>query len=350
MNQEFSFNSNIKINSCKIETLLASIGQEDLLVYSPTSLRLLPNIQINAQKINSSDFGIQKDKLDSFADGKIFRRIYSVGNGKTTDIAKYLAGKLKIGLSSMPSALTANVFFTNKSLLKDDRQSVTCDAKTPDEVIIDYSFLTKTPFKYHLYGLCDVLSIYTALFDWEYSHKINAEPIEPFIFEMAKLTLNQLLANIEVILQKDEKSLGIIIKLIMMSGYLTNIAGSGRPESGSEHIIAKHIENKIDIYHALSVALGILTAMEIQGSRNPEIVRAIKEFGFIDAIRSNKKGLSVLMNSYSEIAPRSDRFTILNNRQIEKEQINAMITEYFTDNSSIQIISGVGAELKEMPV
>ena len=207
MNQEFSFNSNIKINSCKIETLLASIGQEDLLVYSPTSLRLLPNIQINAQKINSSDFGIQKDKLDSFADGKIFRRIYSVGNGKTTDIAKYLAGKLKIGLSSMPSALTANVFFTNKSLLKDDRQSVTCDAKTPDEVIIDYSFLTKTPFKYHLYGLCDVLSIYTALFDWEYSHKINAEPIEPFIFEMAKLTLNQLLANIEVILQKDEKNL-----------------------------------------------------------------------------------------------------------------------------------------------
>lgn len=327
INKNIDFNSNIKINESAAEPFILSLTGEDLFVFSSTSLELIDNnVAIKAQKLDSTTVGIVKNNIELFVKNKKFKRVVSLGNGKTTDVAKYIASIQKIELISIPAALTTNVFFTNKACLLDSGDKKTFSAKIPEKIIIDLKILAKVPFKYHMYGLCDVLSIHTAIFDWKLSSRKQTDKIDPFLVNFAEFILKQLIANKKNILKKDKQSLELIAKLIMLSGYITNIAGSGRPESGSEHIIASFFEKKIDTFHAVGVTAGILLSMKLQKNEKNIIISMLKDFGLLKALISDERVINNLHNLPAEIKPRDDRYTILNEKKITDKHIKDLLS------------------------
>ncbi len=333
--QDISFNSKIEISNLSIELFLSNLDSDDLFVFSPTSYKIIKNrISTNAFKINSRELGIEKDSIDFFIKGKCFKRVISLGNGKTTDIAKYIASQLDIELVSIPTALTTNVFFTDKACLLDNNKKRAILAKTPDKVFIDFDLLDRTPFKFHLYGLCDVLSIHTALFDWKLSNTKNAETIDMFLLKLAEFILEQLLNNRAIILRKDHESIRLIVELIMLSGYITNIAGSGRPESGSEHIVASFIEKQVNTFHAISVTAGILLIMELQANYSEAIFSALNDFGLLAELLKEDSIASTLSILPNNIQPRNDRYTVLNEKKVTNQDIRKAFSLLNSENQS----------------
>lgn len=315
------------------DELIKSLEKEDLLVFSPTSLGLISsNISVNATLLDSLTIDIVKENIDKFINGKNFRRIVSLGNGKTTDIAKYISYSLNAELISIPAALTTNVFFTNKSCLIESGSKKTFQSKIPDSILIDFNVLEKIPFKYNLFGLCDVLSIHTALYDWKISSKNNhSDEIDEFLYDFSNFILNQLTANYKKVVAGDRESLKIIMKLLMLAGYVTNIAGCGRPESGSEHIIASSIEKDIDTYHAVAVTAGLLISMKLQNNENKKVLKIIKDLGLLNALADDDRVMDKLMTLPKLVKPRNDRYTILNKKTITEKDISKIYSYIHTN-------------------
>src|SRR3989344_3526861 len=86
---------------------------------------------------------------------------YAIGGGMTCDVAKYYAYKLKLPLIIIPTIISTDAFLVGCTGLRKDGCVKYFTSKLPEKVILDINLLKKTPFKYHLSGCGDVLSIYT---------------------------------------------------------------------------------------------------------------------------------------------------------------------------------------------
>ena len=113
-----------------------------------------------------------------------------------------------------------------------------------------------------------------------------------------------------------------LFEFIGIAGYITNLYGTGRPESGSEHILAKEIERRIDIPHGMSVSIGILAMGLMQNRDISEIVKVIKKLNIFE--KANKNGLNkeIIKKSFIDLKSREDRYSIVNRyeNKIEEKQ------------------------------
>jgi glycerol dehydrogenase-like iron-containing ADH family enzyme len=270
----------------------------------------------------SSGFSFSKEDLDiKIPELKNILKIVVVGASKILDQAKYIAFQLNIPLIAVPSILSTNAFSTDKAVLKVDGKSVSIDAKVPDEVYIIDSLLEMAPQKYNRFGLIDVLSIYTAVQDWDVA----------IADEQATLAIEYYLAKaiLEAFLHvstKLETNYYNITKLLLHSGLVVGMYGDGRPESGSEHIIAKVIESKINCFHAHSVSFGILVAMKLQNSWREDIASLAKNIPDWESDYGKNILNEIEGNLLCEdIKSRSGRYTVLD--KVDNGKINIAIKE-----------------------
>ena len=209
--------------------------------------------------------------------------------------------------------LSTNSYATNKTSLIKGKQKITIETKIPDTIIIDENLL-KLSKKENIYGLADVFSIYTALNDWIIAKEDIDEVIDIKIYNMAENLLKNTINfvnnnNYEAIINDNMK----LYELIGVSGYITNIYGTGRPESGSEHIMAKEIERNIDIPHGISVSIGILIMGIMQKRNINDILKVINKLKIFD--NASKFGLNneIIKKCFLNLKPRIDRYKKIEN-------------------------------------
>ncbi len=224
LNHKISVQNNLGLST------LESLGNNDILFFSQKSFdefdSQLKN-KIKAQIFYSRNISINLEKINDFIDKLDFtpNKIVSFGAGKCTDIAKYVAHKLNIPLTVIITILSNNVFCTDKVCLEKNNLKITLLAKAPEEVIFDPFIINKTKYDLHLMGLCDLLSIHTALFDWNLSENNSQENKNKLIYDIAQTLLNN---TFELIKPQDKIEITKIFELLLFSGYITNIYGSGR--------------------------------------------------------------------------------------------------------------------------
>lgn len=313
-----------------ITDYLNNRNKKTLLIYSPTSLKKI-NIENNQLKFeNWHNISKDIDAINKYIENlEDIEEVITFGGGSTIDIGKYISHKTGIKYTCIPSMLSTNSYATNKVALIDNGRKITLEAKMPDKIIIDNEIL-KLSKNENLYGLADVLSIYTALYDWNIANEDINEEIDKDIYDRAEKLLREVLEfinnnSLEDIVDNNME----LFKFIGIAGYITNLYGTGRPESGSEHIMAKEIERRIDIPHGMSVSVGIMIMTLLQNREVNGILDAIKKMNIFK--NSYKYGLSkeIIEKSFLELEPRVDRYTIVNRYKEDIDYRKKIIKEFF---------------------
>lgn len=279
-------------------------SRQVLFIITPAVQKYIPFLPKQGTLV--SGFSFSKEDLDKkILELKGVSKIVAVGASKILDQAKYIASQLNIVLVAIPSILTTNAFSTERAVLKVNGKSTSVMAKVPDEVYIINSLLEMAPQKYNKFGLIDVFSIYTATQDWDIA---MADKKSSFALEyyMARAVLGALLST------KLDNDYYDIAKLLLHSGLVVSMYGDGRPESGSEHIIAKVIESKTNCFHVYSVSFGMFVSMRLQDSWKEDIAAMIISISDWNSDCGKNVLTQIEKNlSAKDIKPQPGRYTIL---------------------------------------
>ena len=321
MNKEYFLDVTIEQN---INEYFDTLDKNKLLIFSPTSIKKIKISNKKIQMENWHNITKNKQKIDKYIESINSRinEIITFGGGSVIDIGKYIAYKLNIKCTCIPSMLSTNSYATNKVAIIENGKKITLNAKMPDKIIIDNTVL-KLSEKENLYGLADVLSIYTALYDWKIANKDINEKIDENIYAEAENLLIEVMKFINTnSFDKITENNLKLFEFIGKAGYITNLYGTGRPESGSEHILAKEIESRIDIPHGMSVSIGILIMSLIQDRYNLNVEKAIMKMNILEDSYSYGLTKEIIKQSLLDVKLREDRYTVINrNRKSEKEKI-----------------------------
>ena len=326
MNKEYFLYVTIEQN---INEYFDTLDKNKLLIFSPTSIKKIKISNKKIQMENWHNITKNKQKIDKYIESINSRinEIITFGGGSVIDIGKYIAYKLNIKCTCIPSMLSTNSYATNKVAIIKNEKKITLNAKMPDKIIID-NMVLKLSEKENLYGLADVLSIYTALYDWKIANEDINEKIDENIYKEAEKLLKEVInfINTNAFSKITENNLKLY-EFIGRAGYITNLYGTGRPESGSEHILAKEIESKINLPHGISVSIGIIIMSIIQNQYNEDIAKAIMKLKILDKGKEHDLNMKIIVESLKNIKKREDRYTIIN-RNDKISNINEVIQKF----------------------
>lgn len=318
-----------------VKEYLQKLNEDCLIIYSKTSI--LKN-DINIQKNNfktysTNELTIKKENIDILIDNLDgYSKIICIGGGTATDIGKYLSNKFKKDLICIPTMLSTNAYSTNKVALIVNGKKESLDATLPTQILFDKNILKKSK-ENNLYGIADIFSISTALNDWLLAAEFNQEIITPE-FERAQQLLRLTIKYVlDSELTKIEQDTFLIYKLVGEAGEITNQYGSGKPESGSEHIFAKTLEKEVKIPHAIAVANGILVMSISQdlfmgGKYDINPYLALKKLGIYDLNKQYNISYELIDKVFLNLKPRKDRYTVVNLIYKDLEKKKKVLVEY----------------------
>ena len=314
--------SNVKqrIEKIGINTFLSGINPDRYIVIaSPTSLQKIKKIKYELTKIDPVLLYTNEISFESDIDNPDKKGYIGIGGGTAIDLAKYHAAKDGVECVAIPTMLSTNVFATDKSAVIKNGDKYTENTVLPRVIFDKNLFDMKKPE--NIFGLVDALSIETALIDWCIAANNRVENIDLDIFDRAFDILKKAKTLLNFYINKtgDIKALDCF-NILLECGYITNDYGSGRPESGTEHIIAKKIEQNFKIPHYKSVSIGIIIAsrlqyllggFELKKQKNSasDIIINLMDERKIDISMYDKQKL---IDCISDTEIRSDRFGVLN--------------------------------------
>ena len=204
--------------------------------------------------------------------------IYGIGGGLAIDTAKYVAAANGLPLVALPTILSTDAFLTDATGVRENGCVHYLPSKAPDTVVVDMDVLCNAPAALRASGAADVLSIATALWDWQEAEKMGVNPSNQQLtsqtVDIAATLLQTLLDNAREIGRGTPTGLKLLLDLLCMEVQLCYLCGHSRAEEGSEHYFAYAIENHLTsasntsngetFLHGELVGLGILLMAALQ--------------------------------------------------------------------------------------
>lgn len=209
--------------------------------------------------------------------------ILAIGGGKSLDAGKYLAHLLQKPLGLVPTAISNDGFCSPSSSLSVAGQRRSMTTRMPDLLVLDTQVLQQAPVALMFSGIGDLFAKATALWDWNYAFKSQAEPFNDF----AALVTRNALDTFVHCQPKDPACLEyqrVLASSLMMCGLAMAAAGSSRPASGSEHLISHAYDRlaKVPSLHGLQVGVASYAIAHLQRDSLPTVLPAAQQSGFLD--------------------------------------------------------------------
>ncbi len=221
------------------------------------------------------------DMLQSAVDDAGVAVIYALGGGLATDAAKYLAARTGLPLVALPTALSADVFFTSESAVREAGCVRHIETRPPDRLVVDLDVIAAAPRHLRAAGICDVLSIATGCWDWKFAEEEGKNPPGmghvPYVAEAAQAILQGALACAESAGRGEPDGLKQLLDCLALEVQLRNQIGHSRPEKGSEHYFAYAVESEIgpELSHGELVGPGIVRMAALQGQDSQTLRAAL---------------------------------------------------------------------------
>ena len=168
--------------------------------------------------------------------------ILGIGSGVINDICKYVAFKLNLPYGIVATAPSMDGYASVGAAMITNRMKVTYSARMPAFIIGDAAVLQSAPKEMILAGYGDMLGKFTALNDWELSHRITGEHYCSFVAGLVRDALNDCIACADGIAAGAPEALQTLMDGLVITGIAMSLIGNSRPASGSEHHLSHYYE------------------------------------------------------------------------------------------------------------
>ena len=267
------------------------------------SCRIWSSTSISPEKIHEAE---------AAAAGADF--IIGVGGGRVIDTAKIVSYNLDRQFISVPTAASHDGIASSRASVPIEGGSVSLEAHPPIALVADTGVIAQAPHRLLASGCADIISNYTAILDWELSHRIRGEEISEYAVALSRMTAELLVKNADLIKPHNEQSAWMVTKALVSSGVAMSIAGSSRPASGGEHKFSHALDRLAPGkgLHGEQCGIGSIITMYLHGGDWQGIRDSLRKIGA--PVTPAEMGISdeiavEALLSAKEIRP--ERFTIL---------------------------------------
>jgi glycerol-1-phosphate dehydrogenase [NAD(P)+] len=207
--------------------------------------------------------------------------VFGVGGGQALDQAKYVAWQTGRPLVLVPTILSVDAAYTAAIGVREGQRVRYVGQVQPAHLLVDFGLLQQAPALLNRAGAGDILSIFTALWDWREAHERLGEAYDAGVAAAAQRVLDDLLAAAPELRAASEAGLRALSEAYVGEVALCDRVGSARPEEGSEHYLAYGLEALTGRHflHGQLVGLCVLLAGRCQGQDVRPIARFLREVG-----------------------------------------------------------------------
>lgn len=256
--------------------------------------------------------------------------VIGVGGGKAIDVAKYSSYVLSKPFVSIPTSPSHDGIASPFASIKDVGRATSVKASTPVLVIADVAVMVKAPRRNIASGCGDLLGKFSAVLDWRLAHKLRGEYYGDYAASLALLSAQHIVkfSSMFKARQVPVEAVRILVEALISSGIAMAIAGSTRPASGSEHLIA-HAIDLVASYPALhgeEVGIGTIIALYLHGRNWRKVRNILSEVGAptrISQINVSKEQMIKALTIAHSIRP--ERYTILGEKGFSEEAAERVI-------------------------
>lgn len=192
--------------------------------------------------------------------------IIVVGSGTLNDLVRLAATRVNSPFISVPTAPSMDGYASSVSSLIMDNNKTTFQGKNAEAVFCDLQVITDAPLELIKAGFGDIIGKRIAMSDWMLSVIINGEYFCDYAAELVENSADLCINNAARIFSRDRKGIMSLMEALLLSGIAISAAGSSRPASGTEHLLAHYIEGAFlkqgrkPLYHGTAVAFSTLCA------------------------------------------------------------------------------------------
>ncbi len=289
-----------------------------------TLLSQLKDYQVLTVEKSSFDFAVKVAKKVSMEGIRI---ILGFGGGTALDTAKYAAFVANVTYIAIPTALSNDGVCSPVSVLfAEGGRKHSFRSKTPDGLLIDTDIIIKSPRLLMQAGVGDIISNYTALYDWNLDCEKNGGHADDFAYMLSERALNALLYS-QVKSFDSPEGIKMLAQSLVFGGLAMQIAGNSRPCSGSDHLFCHALDELYDhgLPHGIVVGMGTIGAAWLQNRDYRTLVDFLKAYD-ID-INPARRGVTEEMFVKAWLmAPevRKDRYTVLNTLDMDSEKFREL--------------------------
>ncbi|HVB73320.1 MAG TPA: iron-containing alcohol dehydrogenase [Ktedonobacteraceae bacterium] len=200
--------------------------------------------------------------------------VMGIGGGQALDAAKFVAWKRDLPLILAPTIVSVDAAVTNTIAVREGQRVRYIGFVVADAIPVDFAVIEQAPAALNRAGIGDLLSIHTALWDWQHA----GQNFDQAVASQAGAILEELDARASLIAACEDEALRFIMQSYIRENTLCLQVGSSQPEEGSEHFLGYNLEyiTRRGYVHGQLICLCVYAMARLQQNRS-EWVRALIE-------------------------------------------------------------------------
>jgi glycerol-1-phosphate dehydrogenase [NAD(P)+] len=248
--------------------------------------------------------------------------VFGVGGGTKIDVAKCSSARQEIPFISVPTTASHDGIASPLSSIKGFEKPYSVMAQAPLAIIADTNIIMQAPWRFTISGCGDVIAKLTAVEDWKLAHEEKHEYYGEYAASLALMSARLVIESADLICEKSEEGLRVLIEALISCGVSMSIAGSSRPCSGSEHMFSHALETVKPncSMHGERCGVGTIMMAYLHKAEWKRVKATLEKLG----APTNSRGLGVdkdevvkALRMASTIRP--ERYTILNKLKLNSD-------------------------------
>lgn len=247
--------------------------------------------------------------------------IVGVGGGKSVDVGKLAAFRLRLPFFSVPTSASHDGISSPFASLKGLDRPYSVKAKPPLGILADIKVISSAPKRLLASGCGDLVSKLTAVKDWQLAHSVTGEYYGGYSASLALMSSEVVLNRSKMLGKFDRESVRELVEALISAGVAAGIAGSSRPCSGSEHLFSHYLDliSSDAGMHGEQCGLGTIMMSKLHGIDWRKVRAALMNVGAPVKAEDIGVGEEEVVESLVKAGSiRPDRYTILSKKRLTR--------------------------------